>query len=474
MLRECRIFKAIVGLLAGSVIILSGTLGFPAAADAITSVSAMYVPEVAIGQCQELGTIEIFDDTGSLNAGSLIWIMLPSGVEFANDPYTISTSDIVDVPSTYMGENNGIIAVEYDPVNSTRDHLVVQVTQDAPGDIYALYIKLAGNTSVNISTDQDVYVTVTGPNLSSSLLAGRLVQAPIDDHSNCYPSGYGDGYSDGVNNLSRQFTWNSDGCAEYENGYNDGYSCGQEEYNANNNPSTNPNNASHVNCYSDGYNDGYYDGNNNYSSHYSYNGDGCNEYDNGYNNGFAQGQNDRPDEHAGCWDSGYENGAADAYNRQGYSPESHANDGCPQYYDGYSRGYSDYQSIATHPAGFKLGNRIYFDLNGSMGTMDVKPFATTSGRTYVPLRYMAYILGINDANIIWNGVDRSVTLMNQDVIVIFTLDSTEYSVNGAGCTMEVSPRAVDNRVFLPARYVAEAFGCTVTWDAATEQVLISR
>jgi hypothetical protein len=38
--------------------------------------------------------------------------------------------------------------------------------------------------------------------------------------------------------------------------------------------------------------------------------------------------------------------------------------------------------------------------------------------------------------------------------------------------MDVAPMIRDGRTYLPARYVAEAFGCTVTWDPVGRTVTI--
>jgi len=41
-------------------------------------------------------------------------------------------------------------------------------------------------------------------------------------------------------------------------------------------------------------------------------------------------------------------------------------------------------------------------------------------------------------------------------------------------TADVAPEIVAGRTFLPARYVAEAFGAAVVWDAAANTVSIQK
>ena len=40
-------------------------------------------------------------------------------------------------------------------------------------------------------------------------------------------------------------------------------------------------------------------------------------------------------------------------------------------------------------------------------------------------------------------------------------------------TMDVKPQVIDGRTMVPAKYVAEALGATVTWDSAKSSVIIT-
>jgi hypothetical protein len=40
--------------------------------------------------------------------------------------------------------------------------------------------------------------------------------------------------------------------------------------------------------------------------------------------------------------------------------------------------------------------------------------------------------------------------------------------------MDVAPVSREGRVCLPARYVAEFFGCRVSWDEASQMVMITK
>lgn len=129
-------------------------------------------------------------------------------------------------------------------------------------------------------------------------------------------------------------------------------------------------------------------------------------------------------------------------------------------------------SEATVPASaFVIGSTTY-TVDGVEATMDVAPFIS-GDRTYMPIRYVAYALGITDANILWDQASQTVTLMKGDKVVQLTVGSTQLLINGAAITMDVAPMNVDpGRVCLPIRFVAQAFGAEVSWDAATQTVTI--
>ena len=126
----------------------------------------------------------------------------------------------------------------------------------------------------------------------------------------------------------------------------------------------------------------------------------------------------------------------------------------------------DYKNEVT----FVIGASSY-KVNGVEQTMDVAPYIKDS-RTYMPIRYVAYALGINDSNILWDGAKQTVTLMKGDKVVQLQVGSTALVINGASVTMDVAPEISNSRTMLPISFVANAFGATASWDAATQTVTI--
>lgn len=117
---------------------------------------------------------------------------------------------------------------------------------------------------------------------------------------------------------------------------------------------------------------------------------------------------------------------------------------------------------------FTLGSTS-FTLNDVAQTMDVAPYAK-SGRTYLPMRFVAKALGIADTGILWkNG---TATFISADRVVSVTVGSNIMSINGAPVAMDVAPEIVSGRVMIPIRWIATAFGVDVAWDAETQTVTV--
>jgi len=117
-------------------------------------------------------------------------------------------------------------------------------------------------------------------------------------------------------------------------------------------------------------------------------------------------------------------------------------------------------------------NSPTYSVNGQANTMDVAPFAE-NGRTYVPLRFIGYAVGVAEKDIVWDGDKKTAALVMNGITEEFTVDSVKYYVNDEEKTMDVAPLARDGRIFLPARYVAQEFGFEVGWESANSMVTLT-
>ncbi|MEW6573433.1 MAG: copper amine oxidase N-terminal domain-containing protein [Bacillota bacterium] len=103
--------------------------------------------------------------------------------------------------------------------------------------------------------------------------------------------------------------------------------------------------------------------------------------------------------------------------------------------------------------------------------MDVAPYIK-NGRTYAPVRYLAYAAGLAEDQVIWDAVNRTVTLFAGKRVVQFKIGQKSYLLNGVPISIDVAPEIVSGRTMLPYRFVAQALGLSVTWDGEKRQMII--
>ena len=100
-------------------------------------------------------------------------------------------------------------------------------------------------------------------------------------------------------------------------------------------------------------------------------------------------------------------------------------------------------------------------LNDRKVNMTMGQAVINNSRTMVPLRFIMEIMG---AQVTWNGENRKIDITSGDKNMIFTVDSSEYSVNGEVKTLDVAPYITNGRTMVPLRVFSEAMGKTVHWD----------
>lgn len=127
-------------------------------------------------------------------------------------------------------------------------------------------------------------------------------------------------------------------------------------------------------------------------------------------------------------------------------------------------------AAVKNAAEFQVGNPTYY-VNDQAQTSDAAPFIA-SGRTFVPLRYLGYALGLSDQDINWDQTAQTITLTTADTTEVFTVGSQTRRVNGTADTMDTAPVLQDGRVYLPARYVAEPLTDYVDWDQTNGVIFI--
>ena len=128
------------------------------------------------------------------------------------------------------------------------------------------------------------------------------------------------------------------------------------------------------------------------------------------------------------------------------------------------------ENVGAVTAEFVIGSNIY-KINAVSKIMDAAPYIKND-RTYVPVRFLGYALGLTDEDIVWDASSQKATFTDGVTTVELTIGSTTITVNGEEQIMDVAPEISNDRTMLPARWVAEAFGARVGWDNVTRTVVI--
>lgn len=100
-------------------------------------------------------------------------------------------------------------------------------------------------------------------------------------------------------------------------------------------------------------------------------------------------------------------------------------------------------------------------LNGHPFHTQVAP-VTRDGRVLVPLRDIFEGLG---ARVNYDRVDRTITARRRGTVVLMQLGSRRAEVNGERVRLDVPANTVDGSTMVPLRFVSEALGATVLYNA---------
>lgn len=113
-------------------------------------------------------------------------------------------------------------------------------------------------------------------------------------------------------------------------------------------------------------------------------------------------------------------------------------------------------------------------IDGKAGTYANVPISV-NGSTLLPLRELAVNLGVpnDDGHIIWNGLESSVTLIKDAIKIYLKVGSGKATINGTETSLDAAPVEYKDKVYIPARFIAQSFGKKVDWDEKTNSVIIS-
>lgn len=109
-------------------------------------------------------------------------------------------------------------------------------------------------------------------------------------------------------------------------------------------------------------------------------------------------------------------------------------------------------------------------VNGKTIMFDQPPIIE-NGRTLVPLRAIFEAL---DATVEWENATQTVTATKDGIVISVQIGNNIMTKNGTKIVLDVPAKLLNGRTLVPARAVAEAFGCNVDWNDALRQVIIKK
>ena len=116
---------------------------------------------------------------------------------------------------------------------------------------------------------------------------------------------------------------------------------------------------------------------------------------------------------------------------------------------------------------------VQVEVNDQLVTFDEKPYIEKmTGRTYVPIRFIAEKLG---ANVDWEQETKTVTIFNGSDSICLQIGSKVPTINNVAMANQLdAPARLDNkRTYVPLRFVSEVLGQNVLWDKYNRLVRIS-
>jgi len=117
-------------------------------------------------------------------------------------------------------------------------------------------------------------------------------------------------------------------------------------------------------------------------------------------------------------------------------------------------------------------------VNGRTVQID-SPADIIDDRTLVPLRFVTESMG---AWLYWDAPSGGITLILDEIMIHMVVGSTTVTITQmveggndivSADTIDVAPRIINDRTLVPLRFISEAFGADVEWQAETRTAVIT-
>lgn len=116
------------------------------------------------------------------------------------------------------------------------------------------------------------------------------------------------------------------------------------------------------------------------------------------------------------------------------------------------------------------GSGISLVLNGTKTEPTAEVYIDNNGRTMVPIRFIMEYMG---ASVEWLSGEKKVVVKRGTTTLEMRIDSTRAYINGQEITLDTVPVIKNSSTMVPVRFVSQAFGGAIGWDAGSRIVSIS-
>ena len=93
-----------------------------------------------------------------------------------------------------------------------------------------------------------------------------------------------------------------------------------------------------------------------------------------------------------------------------------------------------------------------------------------SGRILVPMRFLFEQMG---GEVGWNPTLRIASFITKQNTVDFPIGSKTAIVNGVAEEMDIAAKIINNKIYVPLRFLSESLGYNVDWDVDTRTAHIT-
>ena len=124
--------------------------------------------------------------------------------------------------------------------------------------------------------------------------------------------------------------------------------------------------------------------------------------------------------------------------------------------------------VILYTSAVMAADKITISLNGTtIAFPDAQPFIDKNGRTQVPIAALAQILNVETE---WDGNTKTAYIKKDNAKVKITIGDNKIYINDTETIMDTAAIIVNDRTFVPIRYVAEVFNFDVKWDESTNSI----